>query len=480
MPAPTTTDDFLDLVRKSELVDTEALDACVKHMRANGGIPEEPKKLAGILVREGILALFQAEQLLAGRWRGFDIGKYKVLERLGSGGGSNVYLCEHSGMGNRVAVKVLYSDKATDPTMVERFRREARAAATLNHPNIVRGFDLDEADNLNFLVMEYIEGNSLEKIIRKLGPMDVFRACHYIKQAAQGLKHAHEAGVVHRDIKPANLLLDRAGTLKILDMGLARFTQEENFVLTQKETVLGTADYVAPEQTRDSHRVDIRADLYSLGATFYFLLTGRTPFPKGSIAQKLVWLQTQEPPSVSMYRPEVPEELVKIIEKMMAKDPLKRYQTPSEVIKALEAWTRAPIGPPPEAEMPRMSRVAQGTGSGNIRRPSPAALAQAKQAAESQQSSDTTTDSITKTPAPPPKVRPEAAKAKPAAAKGPPTMEELAHEESQEEDPRRKSQSKAGGPKVVPVLVWLFWIGMGLVLAAAIGGLIWKTFLNKP
>jgi serine/threonine protein kinase len=432
-----------------------------------------------VLVKQGILAVFQAEQLLAGRWKGFNIGKYRVLERLGSGGGSNVYLCENPAIGNRVAVKVLYSDKAADPTMMERFRREARAAATRNHPNIVRGFDLDQDGSLNFLVMEYIEGNSLQRIIHKLGPMDVLRACHYIKQAAQGLAHIHEHGLVHRDIKPANLLLDRAGTVKVLDMGLARFTQEENFVLTQQDTVLGTADYIAPEQTRDSHRVDIRADLYSLGATFYYLLTGRTIFPKGTVAQKLVWLQTQEPPSVSLFRPEVPEELVKLVEKMMAKDPLQRFATPAEEVQALEPWTRASIEPPPDAEMPRLSKVAMGTGSGNLRLPNAAALAQAR-AESAEYGADTAVNSSTVTPPPIRRVKQEVVRAQePILHSEPYAPPPVADEFADTDENRRRQSTRPPASRATTVLVWVFWTVIGLGLVGAAGFLAWRTFLTR-
>ena len=251
-----------------------------------------------MLVHEGVLTHFQAKQFLDGKWRGFSIGKYKVLERLGSGGMGSVYLCEHKLMRRRVAVKVLPTAKAEDPASLERFYREARAVAALDHPNIVRAYDIDQVEKLHFLVMEYVDGASLQEIVKRAGPLDALRAAHYIRQSALGLQHAHEtAGLVHRDIKPANILVDRTGIVKILDMGLARFFNDEEDVLTKKydESVLGTADYLAPEQALDSHSVDIRADIYSLGATFYFCLTGRTPFHEGTVAQKLIWHQTRQP-----------------------------------------------------------------------------------------------------------------------------------------------------------------------------------------
>jgi serine/threonine protein kinase len=367
MPSPTTIDEFLDLVRKSGVVDEKRLAAYLEKARASQQLPAEPARLAGVLVRDGILTHFQAEQFLLGKWRRFTIGKYKVLEKLGSGGMGQVYLCEHKLMRRRVAVKVLPTAKAEDASSLERFYREARAVAALDHPNIVRAYDIDQDDKLHFLVMEHVDGSSLQEIIKKTGPMDVLRACHYIRQAALGLQHAHlTAGLVHRDIKPGNILVDRNGIVKVLDMGLARFFHDEDDMLTKKfeENVLGTADYLAPEQALDSHSVDIRADIYSLGATFYYCLTGRTPFAEGTVAQKLIWHQTRQPKPLAQLRPEVPEGVVSILEQMMAKDPGQRYATPAEVADVLIPWTQTPIPPPPEVEMPQLSLAAMGSSAG--------------------------------------------------------------------------------------------------------------------
>jgi serine/threonine protein kinase len=363
MPAPTTNDELLDLVRKSGVQEEKKLDAMMEKLRASGSVPSEPSKLAGYLVLNGILTNFQAEQLMLGKWRRFHIGKYRVLERLGSGGMASVFLCEHKLMRRRVAVKVLPTAKAEDPSSLERFYREARAVAALDHPNIVRAYDIDQDDNLHFLVMEYVDGASLQEIGKKIGPLDVTRACQYIYQSAKGLQHAHEtAGLVHRDIKPGNILVDRNGVVKILDMGLARFFHDEEDILTKKydENVLGTADYLAPEQAIDSHGVDIRADVYSLGATFYFCLTGKTPFSEGTVAQKLIWHQTRQPKPIRSIRPDVPQEVVAIVDKMMAKEPGQRYQTPREIMEALEPWMRTPVPPPPSEELPRLCAAAQG------------------------------------------------------------------------------------------------------------------------
>jgi eukaryotic-like serine/threonine-protein kinase len=363
MPLPATTDEFVDLVQKSAVVEEKRLSAYLEKLRSNGAVPNDARETATQMVRDGILTNFQAEQLLQGKWKRFTIGKYKVLERLGQGGMGAVYLCEHKLMRRRVAVKVLPEAKAADPSSLERFYREARAVAALDHPNIVRAYDIDQDGKLHFLVMEHVDGASLQEIIKKNGTMEVLRACHYMRQAALGLQHAHDAaGLVHRDIKPGNILVDRNGIVKILDMGLARFFYDDEDILTKKydENVLGTADYLAPEQATDSHTVDIRADIYSLGATFYFCLTGRTPFQEGTVAQKLIWHQTRLPKPIRSFRPEVPDGVVAVIDKAMSKDPAARYQSPLEMADALSEWTTTPIPPPPENEMPKLSLAAQG------------------------------------------------------------------------------------------------------------------------
>jgi eukaryotic-like serine/threonine-protein kinase len=365
MPSPANNDELLDLVRKSGVLDEKRLEGYLAKISYPNGVPTEPAKFAGVMVRDGMLTHFQAEQINQGKWRRFTIGRYKVLERLGAGGMGSVYLCEHKLMRRRVAVKVLPTAKAEEPASLERFYREARAVAALDHPNIVRAYDIDQDEKLHFLVMEFVDGANFQEIVKRSGPMDVTRAAHYIRQAALGIQHAHEAaGLVHRDIKPGNILVDRNGIVKVLDMGLARFFHDTDDILTKKydENVLGTADYLAPEQALDSHGVDIRADIYSLGATFYFCLTGRPPFADGSIAQKLIWHQTRQPKPVRSIRLDVPEEIAAIIEKAMAKDPAQRYQTPIAVAEALAPFTTTAIPLPPESEMPQLSLAAMGGG----------------------------------------------------------------------------------------------------------------------
>lgn len=358
MPAPATVPDFLELVRKGGLVPDKKVDELLGRFRATGS-PQTIDQAAGILVHNGLLTFFQAKQLKLGRYKRFTIGsKYRLLELIGAGGMGAVYLCEHTLMKRLVALKVLPVEKLDDPSNLDRFYREARAVAALDHPNIVRAYDIDQYEKLHFLVMEYVDGASLQEIIARYAidkkPFDPVRAAHYIAQAAVGMQHAHELGMVHRDIKPGNLLLDRTGVIKVLDMGLARFFNKQQDSVTEKydeKCVLGTADYLAPEQAV-SNIVDVRADIYSLGGTLYFMLTGQTPFPDGTIASKLVAHQTREPRPVEAFRRDVPAGVLAVLRKMMAKDPAERYQEPIEVAEALAEWAEAPVGAPPEREMP--------------------------------------------------------------------------------------------------------------------------------
>jgi serine/threonine protein kinase len=342
MAAPGTAAEFLELVRKSTLVEDKVLDAYVQKAHEAGKLAEDPASLARSMVSDGLLTRFQIKQLFLGRWKRFVLGKYKILDRLGSGGMGSVFLCEHKYMRRRVAIKVLPSSRAKSPSALERFFREARAVAALDHPNIVRAYDIDQEGELHFLIMEYIDGDSLYDLVTRSGPMPVGSAADYIRQAALGLQHAHErAGLVHRDIKPENMLVDRKGVLKILDMGLARFFQDENDLLTQQydEKVLGTIDYLAPEQMLDGDAVDIRADIYSLGATFYFCLTGQTLFGHGAAALKRIWHQVRQPKPIRALRPDVPEALEQVISKMVSKNPVERFQVPGEVARALTPFS---------------------------------------------------------------------------------------------------------------------------------------------
>jgi Tol biopolymer transport system component len=287
--------------------------------------------------------------------------RYRVLGLLGVGGMGAVYKAEHQLMERPVALKVINRGLLDNAAALERFRREVKAAARLAHPNIVTAHDADQAGDLHFLVMEYVEGQSLARLGQERGPLPVAEACDYVQQAALGLQHAFEKGMVHRDIKPANLMRTPSGQVKVLDFGLARFAREsgpapgvpgeaaaaEGGLLTQVGTVMGTPDYIAPEQVTDPHTADIRADIYSLGCTLYDLLAGHAPFPEGTAVQKVLAHAQQKPRPLTEFRKDVPWRLARVVDRMMAKDPRHRYQTPAEVAQALAPPAgRAPMRAP--------------------------------------------------------------------------------------------------------------------------------------
>jgi serine/threonine-protein kinase len=227
-----------------------------------------------------------------------------------------------------------------DSSYLERFRLEARAVAKLDDPHIVRAFDIDNEGDLHYIVMEYVDGQDLHRLVAQNGPLLPDVAADYIAQAATGLAHAHEKNLVHRDIKPANLLVDRSETVKLLDLGLAKLAEEDQTSLTlaNDENVLGTADYLAPEQALNSHTADHRSDIYSLGCTLYYLLTGRPPFPEGTISERLLKHQVEEPESLLKLRPDLPMSLIEICNKMMNKRPELRYESATEVATKLTEW----------------------------------------------------------------------------------------------------------------------------------------------
>lgn len=350
-----TAEKFLELVAKSKLVgddrwsqflaDLEKPPASRSEAEAESEEPVKPGagELAGQLVDQGLLTRWQADKLLEGRHKGFIVGKYKMLGHLGTGGMSNVYLAEHLLMHRRVAIKVLPKARGADKesSYLERFHREAQAIASLDHVNIVRAYDIDNEGDTHYLVMEYIDGLDLNIIVRDSGPLNYVTAARYIRQAARGLHYAHSVGLIHRDVKPANLLVDAGGVVKILDLGLARFVAEQeqtSLTVAYDENVLGTADYLAPEQAVDSHGVDARADIYGLGCSLYFLLTGHPPFTEGTLTQRLMAHQKDPPPSIYKDRPDAPPGLVDICMRMMAKKPAHRYRDCQEVVRVLGDW----------------------------------------------------------------------------------------------------------------------------------------------
>ncbi len=345
MAKPQRVDEFAALVLRSGLVERDQLHRVLRALKA----PVEGRPITDVafvgqhLVEVGLLTPWQCNNLVEGRHKGFFLKKYKLLDHLGTGGMSSVYLAEHVLMQRRVAIKVLPKTRVADSSYLARFHREAQAAAALDHPNIVRAYDVDNEGDNHFLVMEYIEGRDLLTIVKQHGPLDYASAADYVRQAAEGLAHAHEAGLIHRDVKPANLVVDRKKVVRLLDLGLARFTGEEYAALTvaHDENVLGTADYLSPEQAVDSHGVDARADIYSLGCSFYYLLAGHAPFPDGTLPQRLMAHQKETPASILDQRPDAPEDLVEICMGMMAKKPADRPQSAAEVAELTGNWLAA-------------------------------------------------------------------------------------------------------------------------------------------
>jgi serine/threonine-protein kinase len=334
---------FLDLLRRSGLVDSVKLDETLTSIEseATEGQLDDVQYVASALVKRYLLTVWQVKQLLKKRYRGFFLRQYKILGHLGSGGMSSVYLAEHTLMQRRVAIKVLPRKRLEKSIYLERFIREAQAIASLDHPNIVRAYDIDHEGDLHYIVMEYFPGENLQKIIEKEGKITFARIVDILRQASGALAYAHAVGVIHRDIKPSNILVNTQGEVKILDLGLALLDEriyEGRITHIQEETILGTADYLAPEQALDSHKVDARADIYSLGGVLYFCLTGHPPFPDGSVSKRLLDHQQKEPTSILIDRPDTPEDLILLCKKMMSKHPENRQQSAAEVTRDLENW----------------------------------------------------------------------------------------------------------------------------------------------
>jgi serine/threonine protein kinase len=307
-----------------------------------------------------------------------DHPRYRVVGVLGRGGMGAVYKAEHRAMNRLVALKVLNAEYVRNPDAIHRFRREARAAARLNHPNIVTAYDAEQTGDHHFLVMEFVEGVTLAEEVKRLGRLPVDHACRYMYFAALGLQHAAETGMVHRDIKPHNLMVTPDGRLKVLDFGLASFAGDSaaRGELTAHGTFMGTPDYVAPEQADDASTADVRSDIYSLGATFYFLLTGQVPFPEPSVMKKLAGHMSREPRSVTEFRDDIPVEVVQAVRRMMAKEPSARFQRPFEVANALRPLVHdpAPLQSPAVVPEHDSSTVTPASARDSERETSPAAI----------------------------------------------------------------------------------------------------------
>lgn len=348
-------DAFVNLLQETHALDAEQLTVVQNELSSSGC---DPKALAQKLLERGWLTKYQVVHLLQGNKQGLLLGPYAILDKLGEGGMGQVFKARHQKLGRIVVVKLIRPDCLAGSDMVQRFRREMRAIAQVQHPNIVRAYDADEVNGVHYFSMEYVPGVDLGQLVGRDGPLPIAKACDFIRQTALGLQHAFERGLIHRDLKPVNLLVCDIGMtvsegasilfarqtplIKILDLGLARVEKtatDDSGTLTQEGMIMGTPDFMSPEQSINSKAVDIRSDLYSLGCTFYFLLTGRSPFSGRSLTDKLLAHQMDQPPPIEQFRPEIPDEVAAIIYRLLEKKPADRYQTPAELVAAIDQVT---------------------------------------------------------------------------------------------------------------------------------------------
>jgi eukaryotic-like serine/threonine-protein kinase len=360
-----TLDEFIQSITISGLMEAEEIRSFIDVLPMEQQ-PRTAEDLAKELYRAGRVTKFQAQAIYQKKTRGLAVGNYVVLDKLGKGGMGAVYKAQHKRMKRIVALKMLPSSATKSSDSVKRFQQEVEAAARLSHPNIVTAYDADEAKGVHFLVMEYVEGRDLFALVKEKGTLSVARAVDYAVQAAKGLEYAHAQGVIHRDIKPHNLLLDNNGTVKILDMGLARIEEAVAGTdamategLTQSGQVMGTLDYMPPEQALDTSTVDLRADIYSLGCTLHYLLTGKPPYSGDTVGKKIVAHRENPIPCLRGLRSDVPESLDAVFQKMLAKRPEGRPQSMSEVISQLQGCALAPGAAASSMSLPDASPYSQ-------------------------------------------------------------------------------------------------------------------------
>ncbi len=362
-PADALPADLLPIIRNSGvLAEKQFLD--VRSKVVSGEYPGDARALAQRLVRDQVLTEYQTRRFLTGKSHGLLVGKYVILDRLGSGSMGRVYKAHHQLMGRVVALKIIAPEIVTNERVVSRFQREMRLVGRLDHPNVVRAYDADQANGILYIVMEYVTGRSLGQRLKE-GPLPAVEAVNYAAQAALGLDHAHQQGIVHRDIKPSNLLLNDDKVLKVLDLGLGVLMDgdEHATFATADGVAVGTVDYMSPEQAC-GREVDGRSDLFSLGCSLYHLITGRQAFPGDSPIERLGRRINNRPVPITDLRPDLPSSLVGVLDKLMANKPQDRYQNAGEAAEALQALVKprrsanapAPARRPPVEIAPEPSR----------------------------------------------------------------------------------------------------------------------------
>jgi serine/threonine protein kinase len=368
MATPTTSvRDYCTLLTKSKLLPADEVAALLKRWREESrGAEDQVDEFRKYLTARRYLTEWQAHMVQRGRADGFFIGGYKILDRVGKGQMGGVYKAAHS-LGQIVALKILPASKAKNQHVLGRFQRETRLLTQLDHPNVVRAYQVGEANGVHFICMEFLEGETLDEVITRRKRLPWTEAARLIHQALAGLQHLHEKRMVHRDVKPANMMLTPAATkpdttwdatVKILDIGLGRELFSEDTPEAQIETqltvegaVLGTPDYLAPEQAKDARSADIRADIYSIGCVLYHCLAGTPPFPSTNIMSQMVMHATEPPPRLASVAPDAPPGLQEVFDRLMAKSPDDRYQTPAAAAAAIAPLLRPGGSAPAVAAM---------------------------------------------------------------------------------------------------------------------------------
>jgi eukaryotic-like serine/threonine-protein kinase len=358
---------LMDLIRRSGVLSDRQYEEIGEKVRI-GEYPTEAQALAGRLVAERILTDFQANRFLRNKAHGLVVGRYVILERLGEGNRGRVFRAQHRLMGRMAALKVIAPQIASRASSIARFYREMRLIGRLDHPNVIRAFDADQVGDLLYIVMEYVAGRSLDKVLAARSTLPAAEVINYMAQAALGLAHAHERGIVHRDVKPSNLLLSDEGQVKVLDLGLSALMEadREASFATASGAIVGTVHYMSPEQAV-AQSVDGRSDLFGLGCTMYHLLTGRLPFPGETVAECLMLRIRGNPAPIAEFRPDLSMRSIQVLERLMARRPDDRFQTAAEAAQALQALLL------PEAALPTVGPTPQPAADPSL--PQPAASA---------------------------------------------------------------------------------------------------------